>query len=72
LPPPPASFVSKIVHDASGTRTLAVLKPGSRGKVVSLALVRTLHPLLDAAGADTPELLCEVDLGAPPWEGGTP
>jgi hypothetical protein len=72
LPPPPASLVTKIVHDASGTRTLALLQPGSRGKVVSLALVRNLHPLLDAAATDTPELFCEVDLEAPPWEGGTP
>ena len=72
LPPPPASLVSKIVHDASGTRTLALLHPGARGKVVSLALVRKLHPLLDAAATDTPELLCEIDLGPPPWEGGTP
>jgi hypothetical protein len=72
LPPPPASLVLKIVHDVSGTRTLAVLQPGSRGKVVSLALVRKLHPLLDATTTDTPELFCEVDLEAPPWEGGTP
>ena len=72
LPPPPASLVSRIVHDASGTRTLAVLQPGSRGKVVSLALVRKLHPLLDGASSDTPELFCEVDLEGPPWEGGTP
>lgn len=72
IPPPPASHVAKIVHDASGTRTLAVLTPGARGEVVSLALVRTLHPLLDATATDTPELFCEVDLGPPPWEGGTP
>ena len=72
LLPPPASLVSKIIHDVSGTRTLALLQPGSRGKVVSLALVRKLHPLLDVAATDTPELFCEVDLEPPPWEGGTP
>jgi hypothetical protein len=71
LPPPPASHVAKIIRDASGTRTLAVLKPGARGEVVSLALVRKLHPLLDSTATDTPELFCEVDLGPPPWEGGT-
>jgi hypothetical protein len=70
LPPPPASLVSRIIHDASGTRTLVLLKPGARGKVVSLALARNLHPLLDAAVSDTPELCCEADLAPPPWEDG--
>ena len=70
FPPPPASLVSRIIHDASGTRTLVLLKPGTRGKVVSLALARNLHPLLDAAVSDTPELCCEADLAPPPWEDG--
>ncbi len=70
FPPPPASLVSRIIHDASGTRTLVLLKPGARGKVVSLALARNLHPLLDAAVSDTPELCCEADLAPPPWEDG--
>jgi hypothetical protein len=68
LPVPPASLVSGIVHDASGTRTLVLLEPGARGKVVSLGLARTLHPLLDADTSDTPVVLCEVDLAPPPWE----
>lgn len=73
LPPPvPASFVSSIVHDASGTRTVAILKPGARGKVVSFALTRNLHPLFDADTVDTPVLFCEVNLGPPPWEGEAP
>jgi hypothetical protein len=72
LPPPPASLVSKIVHDASGTRTLVVLAPGARDKIVSLALARNLHPLLDADTTDTPVLFCEVDLAPPPWEGAAP
>jgi hypothetical protein len=68
LPPPPASLVSKIVHDASGTRTLVLLGPGSRDRVLTLGLARTLNPMLDADTTDTPVTLCEVDLGAPPWE----
>jgi hypothetical protein len=68
LPVPPASLVARLVRDASGTRTLAVLKPGSLGKFVSLALARKLHPLLDADAADLPVVFCEVDLAPPPWE----
>ncbi|WP_394847004.1 hypothetical protein LZC95_05995 [Pendulispora brunnea] len=65
---PPASLVARLVRDASGTRTLAVLKPGARGAVVSLGLARNLHPLLDADATDTPTVLLEISLGRPPWE----
>ncbi len=68
LPPVPAAFVDRFVHDASGTRTLAILKSGTRGKTVSLGLARTLHPLLDIDTTDTPVVLCEVDLSAASWE----
>jgi hypothetical protein len=64
----PASFVDRFVHDASGTRTLVILKPDSRGRTVSLGLARDLHPLLDIDALDTPIVLCEIDLGSPPWE----
>jgi hypothetical protein len=67
-PPPPPSLVTRLVHDASGTRTLVLLAPGARGKVLSLGLARTLHPLLDAASSDTPVVLLELDLAGPPWE----
>jgi hypothetical protein len=69
-PPPPlaTAFVDRFVRDGSGTRTLAILKPGVRGKTVSLGLARNLHPLLDVDTTDTPVVLCEVDLSAAPWE----
>jgi hypothetical protein len=68
FPPPPASRVARFIHDASGTRTLAVLNAGARGKTISLGLARNLHPLLDVDTTDTPVVLCEVDLAPPPWE----
>jgi hypothetical protein len=68
VPAPPAALVSRFVRDASGTRTLAVLSPGARGKTLSLGLARNLHPLLDADATDTPVVLCEVELLAAPWE----
>jgi hypothetical protein len=68
IPPVPAAYVNRFIHDASGTRTLAVLKPGTRGRTVSLGLARNLHPLLDVDTTDTPVVLCEVDLSAAPWE----
>jgi hypothetical protein len=68
FPPPPASLVERFVRDTSGTRTLVILKSGARGKFVSLGLARDLHPLLDTDTSDTPVVLCEVDLGPPPWE----
>lgn len=68
LPPPPAARVARFIHDASGTRTLAILNPGSRGRIVSLGLTRNLHPLLDIDTSETPVVLCEVDLTPPPWE----
>lgn len=68
LPIPPESLVDGFVHDASGTRTLVILKPGVRGKTVSLGIARELNPLLDTDESDIPIVLCEVDLGAPPWE----
>ncbi|NLX10004.1 MAG: hypothetical protein GXY36_10145 [Chloroflexi bacterium] len=68
FPPPPASRVARFIHDASGTRTLAVLNAGARGKTISLGLARSLHPLLDVDTTDTPVVLCEVDLAPPPWE----
>jgi hypothetical protein len=68
LPVPTTSYVERFVHDASGTRTLVILKPGLRGKTVSLGLARELHPLLDTDTTDTPLVLCEVDLDHLPWE----
>jgi len=68
MPPVPIAFVDRFARDASGTRTLAILKPGTRGKTVSLGLARNLHPLLDIDTTDTPVVLCEVDLSAAPWE----
>lgn len=68
IPVPPASWVDRFIRDASGTRTLAVLKPGARGKTISLGLARNLHPLLDVDVTDTPIVLCEVELAPPPWE----
>ena len=44
FPPPPASRVARFIHDASGTRTLAVLNAGARGKTISLGLARNPHP----------------------------
>lgn len=67
-PPPPASLVSRLVRDASGTRTLAFLQPTAKGRTVTLGLRRSLHPLLDLDATDTPVTLCEVALAAPPWE----
>jgi hypothetical protein len=67
-PPPPASLVSRLVRDASGTRTLAFLHPTAKGRTVTLGLRRSLHPLLDLDATDTPLTLCEVALAAPPWE----
>jgi hypothetical protein len=64
----PASLVDRFVHDASGTRTLVILKPDLRDRTVSLGLARDLHPLLDTDASDTPVVLCEVDLAPPPWE----
>jgi hypothetical protein len=66
--PPPASLVSRLVHDEGGTRTLVLLAPGSRGSVLSLGLARNLHPLLDADATDSPVVLLEIELGGPPWE----
>jgi hypothetical protein len=60
--------VSKIVHDTSGTRTLVLLNAGAKGRVLTLGLARTLHPLFDADASDTPIAMCEIDLGPPPWE----
>jgi hypothetical protein len=67
-PPLPAASVDKFVMDISGTRTLVILKPGSRGETLSLGLSRNLHPLLDVDTTDTPLVLCEVDLSLAPWE----
>lgn len=65
---PPAALVTRFVHDASGTRTLALLQPAARGRVVTLGLARRLHPLLDVDTTDTAALLCEVDMAPPAWE----
>jgi hypothetical protein len=65
---PPATKVTRFVRDASGTRTLALLAPGTRGTTVTLGLPRVLHPLLDVDATDTAALLCEVDLAPPAWE----
>jgi hypothetical protein len=67
-PPPAAALVTRLVHDASGTRTLAFLAPTAHGRTVTLGLRRTLNPLLDIDVSDTPLVLAEVDLPAPPWE----
>jgi large repetitive protein len=72
-PPPPApmgSLVQRFVRDESGSRTLVLLRRGSRGTVLSLGLARNLHPLLDADSTDTPVTLLEIELSAPPWEAG--
>lgn len=68
VPPPPAALVTRLVHDTGGTRTLAFLAPAAHGRTVTLGLRRTLHPLLDSDVSDTPLVLAEVGLPAPPWE----
>jgi hypothetical protein len=68
IPPPPAAIVSRIMHDESGTRTLVMLRPGSRGSTLTLGLARNLHPLLDADSSDDPVVLLELELAGPPWE----
>lgn len=65
---PPATKVTRFVRDASGTRTLALLAPSTRGTTVTLGLPRVLHPLLDVDVTDTAALLCEVDFAPPAWE----
>ncbi len=68
-PPPPATaVVTRLVHDASGTRTLAFVAPDAAGRTLTLGLRRTLNPLLDADVSDTPLVLAEVTWGQPPWE----
>jgi hypothetical protein len=68
LPPIPQAVVTKLVHDASGTRTLAFVGIAAAGRTVTLGLRRTLNPLLDADVTDTPLVLAEVTLSRPPWE----
>ncbi|MEU5155644.1 hypothetical protein [Glycomyces sp. NPDC021274] len=65
---PAAALVERFVHDTSGARTLAFLKPGARGSTVTLGLARNLHPLLDLDATDTAELLGEFALDRPAWE----
>ena len=67
-PAPPVAIVERFVRDAGGTRTLVILKPGVRGRTLSLGLARELHPLLDTDVSDTPVVLCEIELGPPAWE----
>ena len=67
-PPAPTAAVTRLVHDASGTRTLAFVAPSAAGRTLTLGLRRTLNPLLDADVSDTPLVLTEVALSAPPWE----
>jgi hypothetical protein len=68
LPPPPVSFVERFIHDVSGTRIIVLLKPGTRGKTVSLGLTRNLNPFLDTDVSDIPVVLCEINLSTAPWE----
>ncbi len=68
IPLLPLALVDKFVRDESGTRTLAILKPGARGNTLTLGLSRVLHPLLDIDTSDTPVVLCEVDVSFAPWE----
>ena len=69
LPPPPvAALVTRLTHDASGTRTLAFLAADAVGKTLTLGLQRTLNPLLDTDASDTPLVLAEIPLAPPPWE----
>ena len=56
------------MHDASGARTLAFVAPSAAGRTLTLGLRRPLDPLLDADVSDTPLVLSEVTLSAPPWE----
>jgi hypothetical protein len=60
--------VTRLVHDTSGTRTLAFVAPDAAGRTLTLGLRRTLNPLLDAEASDTPLVLAEVALSTPPWE----
>jgi large repetitive protein len=69
LPPQPSAVTTRLVHDASGTRTLAFVAPDATGLTLTLGLRRTLNPLLDADASDTPLVLAEVTLSTPPWEG---
>ncbi|MCH7230803.1 hypothetical protein L0U85_08065 [Glycomyces sp. L485] len=66
--PPATAKVERFARDTSGARTLAFLKPGSRGSTVALGLARELHPLLDLDTADTAALLGEFPLDRPAWE----
>ena len=62
------NYVDHFVHDISGTRTLAILKPNTRGKTVSLGLARKLNPILDTDISDVPMTLCEILIQSAPWE----
>jgi hypothetical protein len=68
VPVPRGALVERFVRDESGTRTLVLLVANARGAIVSLGLARNLHPLIDADVEDTPTVLLEIDLLAPPWE----
>ena len=67
-PPPATAVVTRLVHDTSGTRTIAFVAPTAVGRTLTLGLRRTLNPLLDADVSDTPLVLAEVTLTTPPWE----
>jgi hypothetical protein len=67
-PPPATAVVTRLVHDTSGTRTIAFVAATAVGRTLSLGLRRTLNPLQDADVSDTPLVLAEVTLSTPPWE----
>ncbi|GAB3536376.1 hypothetical protein GCM10027403_16970 [Arthrobacter tecti] len=65
------AVVDRIVRAPGGQRALVSLKPGSRGKRLSLVLDRLAQPekYLDGpAAADVAHLIADLILGNAPWE----
>ncbi|RWP30700.1 hypothetical protein [Mesorhizobium sp.] len=59
--------VGRLVHTTDGARTLAILHPNARGKVLHLALRRTHHPLYEGDAARWASTFTSFYL-TPPWE----
>lgn len=62
------SRISCFVHTTDGARTLAFLKPASRGSKITLDLKRTGHPMFEGSVATSQVTAAIIDLTKAPWE----